>query len=266
MRPYADKQNVQKKSYYNDRFFTAPQIAKENVDNDEVFADDVAKLRETFKVIESYIQKGQLVVYVNPVQIKEIMFFLRDELAYDFLSEMSAVDWLAKSGEFELFYQMLSTYKKKRMRVKCFIKEDEAIESVVDVYKSADWAEREMYDMLGVKVNNHPYMKRILMPDDWAGHPLRKTYPLEGDEAAQWYEVDKIFGKEYRDVIGPENRDAARVDKNDTVNFARIKHEVKAGEEPSEEPTDLMDYQEKDGVFLIQKFDKDKSKELKARK
>ena len=141
----------------------------------------------------------------------------------------------------------------------------QAIESVTSVYKSADWAEREMFDMFGVIVNNHHYMKRILMPDDWQGHPLRKSYPLHGDEAAQWYEVDKIFGKEYRDVIGPEQRDAGRIDRDDTKNFARIRHEVGYGEEPSAAKT-TMEYQEEDGVFLIKELKKEKSEVLKARR
>lgn len=71
-------------------------------------------------------------------------------------------------------------------------------------------------------------MKRILMPDDWEGFPLRKTYPLQGDEFAQWYEVDKLFGKEARDIIGPEIRDSARVDRYDTERFARLGHESSA--------------------------------------
>ena len=65
---------------------------------------------------------------------------------------------------------------------------NESIESVTSVFKSANWSEREMYDMLGVKVANHPNLKRLIMPDDWYDHPLKKTYPLQGDEVASWYE------------------------------------------------------------------------------
>ena len=68
------------------------------------------------------------------------------------------------------------------------------------------------------------------MPDDWYDHPLKKTYPLQGDEAASWYEVDKIFGKEARDVIGPEQRDPAAIDRYDTTRFARLGHEVPFGD------------------------------------
>ncbi|WP_024954899.1 NADH-quinone oxidoreductase subunit C [Sulfurospirillum arcachonense] len=265
MRAYKDKKNVQAKSYYNDRFYVSPQIPKLDVSSDEIFAKDVELLKASFKVHEAYIQREQLVVYINATDNVKVLTFLRDELKYNFLSELSAIDWLARSGEFEIFYQMLSTCKRKRMRVKFFIKEKEEIQSVTSVYKSADWAEREMYDMYGVRIIGHHYMKRILMPDDWHDHPLRKTYPLHGDEEAQWYEIDKIFGKEYRDIIGPEERDGARIVEKDTQRFSRVKHEVPFGADYSEEPTDT-DYQEEGGVAIVRKLKKSDVTMIKERK
>ena len=132
MRAYQDKKNVQAKAYYNDRFYVAPQIPKDEVSTDEVFAKDVKDLESSFFVKEAYIQRGQLVVYISAKDNLAVMEFLRDKLNYNFLSELSAIDWLAKSGEFEIFYQMLSTSKKKRMRVKFFIKEKEEIKSKAD--------------------------------------------------------------------------------------------------------------------------------------
>lgn len=264
MRKYVDKKNVQAKSYYTDRFHKVPHLHKEDISTDEVFAKDVKDLESSFFVKDAYIQKGQLVIYINAKDIVKVMEFLKDKLHYNFLSELSAIDWLAKSGEFEIFYQMLSTSKHKRMRVKFFIKEKETIQSVSKVYKSADWAEREMYDMFGIRISGHHYMKRILMPDDWHDHPLRKTYPLHGDEEAQWYEIDKIFGREYRDIIGPEERDGAKVVKEDTYNFARIEHEVPFGEPYSKEKVET-DYQEDGGVFIVKKLKKSDSKILKER-
>jgi NADH-quinone oxidoreductase subunit C len=163
-------------------------------------------------------------------------------------------------GVFEVFYQFLSMDKRKRVRVKFEIEDGQAVDSLYDFYKSADWAEREMYDMFGIEANGHPFMKRILMPYDWQGHPLLKTYPLQGDEFAAWYEVDKIFGKEARDEIGPELRDTARVDRYDSQRFARLGHEVPKGVEVSgDEPKTEQTYQEDGGVFLIKKFDKESS-------
>ncbi|MCF6172665.1 MAG: NADH-quinone oxidoreductase subunit C [Campylobacteraceae bacterium] len=264
MRVYKNKKNAQPKPYYTNRFWVAPQIPKDDVSSDEVFALDVQKLKENFDIKEAYIQRNQLVVYINAKQSVEVLTYMRDKLAYNFLNELSAIDWLEQKGEFEIFYQMLSTTKRKRARVKFFIKEKDPIRTVSTLYKSADWAEREMYDMFGVIITGHHYMKRILMPEDWFGHPLRKSYPLHGDEEASWYEIDKIFGKEYRDIIGPENRDSSRVDEDDTYNFSRIHHEVGFGEKPSSEEVST-DYQEEGGVFLVKSLKKADSKILKER-
>lgn len=258
MRPYRHRENVQKKSYYTDRFWVAPRIPKEDVEKDEVFAKDIEKIKEKFEIKDAYIQRDQLVIEIDPKINKDLLFFLRDELKYDMLMELSAIDYLAQSGEFEIFYQLLSMSKRKRLRVKCRIKEDEAIESVNPVFRSADWSEREMFDMFGIYVNNHPYLKRILMPDDWVGYPLRKTYPLHGDEAAQWYEIDKIFGKEYREVVGPEMRDSAYINEKDTINFARYKHEVPKGAPYDSKPIKIDKLNE--DAPLVETFDLKKTK------
>ncbi len=265
MREYKDRKNAQAKSYHSDRFFKAPPTPKESVDSDEVFKDDLKKIKKVTRVKEAYVEIGQLVIYINPKDIREVAKVLKNELEYDFLSEMSAIDFMAVRDGFEIFYQFLSMNKRKRLRIKYFITSKEAVETICDIFKSADWAEREMYDMFGIYINNHPYLKRLLMPDDWHGHPLLKSYPLIGDEEAQWYEIDTIFGKEYRDVIGPENRDTKFVDPKDTKNFARIKHEVGYGEKPSAKPTDFNKLQEDDGVPFISDLNQ-KSKQLKDRK
>ncbi len=265
MRAYKNRKNAQAKAYYSDRFFVAPPVPRSDPNEDEIFAADLAALKKAkVKVEESYVEAGQLVIWIKAEDNKATLQALKD-LEYDFLSEMSAIDFLEQRGEFEIFYQLLSMTKRKRLRVKTIIKEDEAIETVIDVFKSADWAEREMYDMFGIVVNNHPYLKRLIMPDDWHGHPLLKSYPLIGDEEAQWYEIDTIFGKEYREVVGPENRDTKFVDPKDTKHFARVGHEVGYGEKPSSKPTTFFSKpQEEEGVFLISNFNK--SKQLNERK
>ena len=260
MRRYVDKKDVQAKAYYTDRYYVAPQMAKSKHEDDAIFASDVSLLEQVVTLDEVYIQKEHLVVYINSFDNKKALAFIKDELGYDMMVEMSAMDWLADKGEFEIFYELLNMSTRKRMRLKMYLKENHALESVESLYRSADWSEREMYDMFGVKINNHPYMKRLLMPDDWEGYPLRKTYPLQGDEFASWYEVDKIFGKENRDLIGPEIRDDARVDRYDTERFARIGHEVPLGTDISKgEPDTPIRYQEEGGVFLIKRLDPAKS-------
>jgi len=261
MRAYTPKDNVQAKAYYTDRYYVSPQVPKQEVASDEVFAADLAAISAKFEVKESYIQVGQMVVYINAQDIYGVLELMRDELAYTQLTEMSAIDWLAKDNSFEIFYQMLSMTKRKRIRIKYFIQKGEAVNSVEKLFRSADWSEREMYDMFGIEANNHPFMKRILMPYDWQGHPLLKTYPLEGDEFAAWYEVDKIYGKEARDIIGPEIRDTARVDRYDSERFARLGFEVPKGTEiTGNEEKNENAYQEEGGVFLVKKFDKESSK------
>ena len=260
MRAYTPKDDVQKKPYYSDRYWVAPQIAKSDVSEDAVFAADLEAIKASFEVLDAYIQVEQMVVVINACDNFGVIELMKNELEYNQLSELSAIDWLAQEGKFEVFYQMLSMSKRKRVRIKCKIGEKESIESVEKLFRSADWSEREMYDMFGVVVNNHPYMKRILMPDDWEGYPLRKTYPLHGDEFAQWYEVDKIFGKEARDIIGPENRDSARVDRYDTERFSRLGHEVPRGTDITQgEPETTVQYQEDGGIFLIERFEAEKS-------
>ena len=246
MRKYSPKDDVQAKSYFSDRFYVTPSIPREQVSNDEQFSSDLDFLKSKFDIKDAYIENGHLVIYINPLSNIEVLTCLRDELEYDMMMELSAIDYIKDRAGFEIFYEMLSMSKHKRLRVKCFISEKEELQSVIKVFRMANWSEREMYDMYGIKIINHPYMKRILMPDDWYDFPLRKTYPLTGDEAASWYEVDKIFGKEARATIGPEIRDCAAIDRYDTTRFSRLGHEVNYGVEVSEgnEPDTPISYQE----------------------
>lgn len=260
MRAYTPKDDVQAKPYYTDRYYVAPQVPKQKVESDAVFAADLAAIKAKFEVSDAYIQVGQMVVYIKAQDNFGVLQLARDELEYTQLSEMSAIDWLAKNNTFEIFYQMLSMNKRKRIRIKMVINKGQAVNSVEKLFRSADWSEREMFDMFGIEANGHPFMKRILMPYDWQGHPLLKTYPLEGDEFAAWYEVDKIYGKEARDIIGPELRDTAKVDRYDSERFSRLGFEVPKGTKiKGNEPRTKENYQEDGGVFMVKKFDKESS-------
>ncbi len=267
MRKYTPKDNVQKQSYFSDRFFVSPNVPRYEISEDEIFAKDLEAISQKISIKESYIEHTHLVLHVCKNDIVKTMEFLRDELEYDMLMELSAVDYLASKNGYEIFYEMLSMSKHKRLRVKCLVLKDEKLESVTSVFKSANWSEREMYDMLGVKVINHPNLKRLIMPDDWYDHPLKKTYPLQGDEVASWYEVDKIFGKEARDIIGPELRDPAAIDRYDTTRFARLGHEVPFGMDISQfEPETPISYEEKEGNTLVKKLKPEESVVLKRRR
>ena len=265
MRKYTPKDDVQRKSPFSDRFFVSPSVPRLEVASDEIFAKDYENFSTAFEVEDAYIEHTHLVMIVNKNAIVGVMKHLSEKLEYDMLIEMSAIDYLAAKGGYEIFYEMLSLSKHKRLRIKCFLDKNDAIESVTSIFNSANWSEREMYDLLGVKVLNHPNMKRLIMPDDWYDHPLRKTYPLQGDEAASWYEVDKIFGKEARDVIGPEQRDPAAIDRYDTTRFARLGHEVPFQTDITEfEPETAISYQEDDTSKIMKTLKPEESVVLKS--
>jgi len=266
MREFRGKANEQKKSYYTDRFWVAPKVARFAPSEDAIFDNHLLVLSSKVQVKDAYIELGNLVVIVDKKDVFSTLDILKHDLGYDILSDMSAIDYLERYGGFELFYQLLSMNSKKRIRVKAFLPKGEVVSSVEPLFRSADWAERECFDMFGIRFNNHPNLKRILMPDDWVGHPLLKSYPLHGDEAARWYEVDKIFGKEHRDVIGPEIRDAAHIDRYDTRRFARLGHEVEYGEDISkDEPDTPIRYYEDKCPPLLPGYKPEKSKQLQER-
>ncbi|HPN35139.1 MAG TPA: NADH-quinone oxidoreductase subunit C [bacterium] len=117
--------------------------------------------------------------------IVEVLRFLRDDpdLAFDFLMDLFGVDYLEMEAteRFAVIYQLYSMKHGHRLRVKAFIPETSpAIDSVAEIYPAANWAERETYDQYGIRFNGHPDLRRILNPDDFTGHPLRKDFPVEG--------------------------------------------------------------------------------------
>jgi len=264
MRKYVPKDSVQKKSYYTDRFHVVPQTPREDVATDEVYAQQLKALEAKVEVKSARIELNCMVVEINHEDNYKALETLRDECGYVMLSEMSAVDYLAKDGNFEVFYQMLNIKEVKRMRLVMRIEQGLAVESVVPLFKSANFAEREMFDMFGIVANNHPFMKRILMPDDWEGHPLLKTYPLHGDEFASWYEVDKIFGKDAREAIGPENRDEAKVERYDSKRFSRVGYEVPFGAELNAENESKTEIEY--SKTLLVDYNKGGTKQLEERK
>lgn len=266
MRKYTPKDNVQRQAYFSDRFFVSPTLARLSPNEDEIFAKDFEEINYSINVQEAFIEHTHLVIIIDKSFLISCVKLLKERLEYDMLMELSAIDYLATRDGYEIFYEFLSLSKHKRIRIKCFLAKDESIESLTSLFKSANWSEREMYDMLGVKIVNHPNLKRLIMPDDWYDHPLKKTYPLQGDETASWYEVDKIFGKEARDIIGPEQRDPAAIDRYDTTRFARLGHEVPFDTDISQfEPVTAISYQEENAP-LMTKLKPEESVVLKRRR
>jgi len=100
---------------------------------------------------------------------------------YNFLEDVTAVDWFPAIPRFQISYHIVSHSYKERIRLRVLIDESAAsVDSITPVWPSADYYEREVFDLFGVRFDGHPNMRRIMMPDDWSGHPLRKDYPVEG--------------------------------------------------------------------------------------
>ena len=127
--------------------------------------------------------RNELSIYVAADAIREACTVLRDapELAYNFLSDITCVDWYPAEPRFEVIYHLLSISRKQRVRLKVQLPANEPrLESVTSVWPAANYFEREVFDLFGVHFDGHPYLRRIMMPEDWQGHPLRKDYPVEG--------------------------------------------------------------------------------------
>ncbi|MBT1074123.1 NADH-quinone oxidoreductase subunit C [Geobacter grbiciae] len=144
----------------------------------------VIKLREKFSasVLDVKEFRGEVTVTVKREDIVEICNFLKSSLAYNLCTDVTAVDyWGKQEPRFMVVYNLYSIPNKDRLRVKAGVPEaDCSIDTVSCVWSAANWLEREVYDLMGVVFNNHPDLRRILMTDDWVGHPLRKDYPLQG--------------------------------------------------------------------------------------
>jgi NADH-quinone oxidoreductase subunit C len=165
-------------------------------------------------VVETRVEHGETTVIVDPARLVEACLHLRDELGFAFLSDISAVDYLGwnerpvagywghrsgrdgnspgswglarsparKPKRFAMNYHLLGLREgAPRVRVQVWLDDGEHVPTVIPVWPTADWHEREAWDMMGIQVDGHPNLTRILMEDDWEGHPLRKDYPIGGE-------------------------------------------------------------------------------------
>jgi NADH/F420H2 dehydrogenase subunit C len=171
-------------------------------------------LTETPGFVEVKEAVGETTVVVAPEQLVDAALHLRDSEGFNFLSDITAVDYLGwgddgvsgyigtaggrnlnapmtqgyqatpapKPKRFAMNYHLLSIADRpRRVRLQVWLDMDEPCPSVIEVWPTADWHEREAWDMLGIAISGHPNLKRILMDDDWEGHPLRKDYPIGGE-------------------------------------------------------------------------------------
>ena len=146
----------------------------------------LTRLKEKYpdSVLESAEFRGELTLVVKKEDIVPVCRFLRDdpELSFNFLSDLTAVDRSGRELRFDVIYNLYSIDKNHRLRLKVRAGENELVPSVTSVWSNANWFEREVFDLFGIKFDGHPDLRRILMPDDWVGHPLRKDFPLTKEE------------------------------------------------------------------------------------
>jgi len=132
--------------------------------------------------VELHQQLGQDTVIISKSALVPLAGFLKEEptLQYDFLMDLTAVDYFKRKPRFEVVYHFLSLQHLFRIRVKVPLSEpDTELDSLVSIWPSANWYEREVYDMFGIRFAGHPDLKRILMYPEFEGHPLRKDYPID---------------------------------------------------------------------------------------
>ncbi|MGB9604339.1 MAG: NADH-quinone oxidoreductase subunit C [Bryobacteraceae bacterium] len=130
-------------------------------------------------LLDGWRDRGEVTLLVAASKIVPVCRFLK-ERGFIRLSSITAVDWHPAEPRFEVVYHLHDLERNQRLRLKCRLAEGEAIESVTPVWRGANWYEREVWDLFGVPFANHPDLRRILLPEDWADHPLRKDYPVHG--------------------------------------------------------------------------------------
>ncbi|MDO8519116.1 MAG: NADH-quinone oxidoreductase subunit C [Deltaproteobacteria bacterium] len=142
---------------------------------------DIIKQKFLGAVLESSASYGDETVVIDRARLIQVMNFLKTfhETPFNLLLDVCGVDYLGKEPRFEVVYHLYSLSKKARLRVKVKLSEsDLSVPSVMGIWEAADWFEREAYDMFGIRFEGHPKLKRLLMWEEFKGHPLRKDYPM----------------------------------------------------------------------------------------
>jgi NADH-quinone oxidoreductase subunit C len=162
----------------------------------ETVYDDLREaiaLRQEDALLETEVRHGELTVTVTPSAIPEFVRFLRTDSNCRFttLIDITAVDWPAREKRFDMVYHFLSMHLNQRIRVRAEVREDELVPSITAEYPSADWYEREVFDMYGILFSGHPDLRRILTDYGFRGYPLRKDFPTTGYVELRYDEEQK---------------------------------------------------------------------------
>jgi NADH-quinone oxidoreductase subunit C len=142
---------------------------------------DLAKeIKERFagRIVETSTYLGQNFIVVKPDSAVPLIEYLKLDADFDYLVDITAVDWPKRAERFDVVYILYSFARNERVRVKTYIAEGYKPETVVNVHLTANWLEREVFDMFGIEFAGHPDMRRILLPEEWQGYPLRKDYGI----------------------------------------------------------------------------------------
>jgi NADH-quinone oxidoreductase subunit C len=173
----------------------------------------IAAVQEAFgdQLFETASFRGETTLVVGRDRILDILALLRDhaDLRFDRLSDLTAVDYLNLGGDprFAVVYHLMSRGNLARLRVRAQVPEDDpSIATVTGMFPMADWPEREVYDLFGIVFVGHPDLKRILLPDDWEGHPLRKDYPIGAEEVQFSFNEDEIAAQYPQTIEEREDR------------------------------------------------------------
>jgi NADH-quinone oxidoreductase subunit C len=150
----------------------------------------VARLRQRYgSGIEPLTYLVQIYLIVDRSAIAELLQVLRDEEQFDYCVDITAVHYPKREKAFDVIWILYSFAKNERIRVKTLIADGESIASCVGLWATANWLEREVFDMFGIKFDGHPDLKRILLPDGWKGHPLRKDYDIIQQDK-EWVQIN----------------------------------------------------------------------------
>jgi NADH-quinone oxidoreductase subunit C len=138
------------------------------------------ELKERFgdRISETSTYLGQNFIVTKPEAVIPVLEYLKLEADFDYLVDVTAVDWPKRAERFDLVYIVYSFARNERVRIKTYLPDGFKPESSMGVHLTANWLEREVYDMFGIQFAGHPDLRRILMPDEWQGHPLRKDYGI----------------------------------------------------------------------------------------
>lgn len=144
-------------------------------------------------IAETVVFRDEITLIVPRERVVEVLTHLRDAQRFDMLTDETCVDYYPKEPRFGIVYQLYSIPRNIRVRVKVMLSEyDASVPSAVGVYRNANWLEREIYDLFGIQFEGHPDLRRILLPPDWQGHPLRKEVPVTVEENAFSFNRERV--------------------------------------------------------------------------